>query len=150
MIEKYVGNKDPEVDRRMPAIKFAFEGVKKVLDENVELVYAQEAPLYSDHLMVAGRVDLVAKWAGRNAIVDFKTSNRFKKREDIVNYYLQETAYAIMFEERTGIPIVGLVTVIMVDDRPEPLIYKEHRDFWAPELISAIEEYRRLKLFGRK
>jgi ATP-dependent exoDNAse (exonuclease V) beta subunit len=44
-------------------------------------VYAQEVPLYSDQLKVAGRVDLIAEWGGQLAIVDFKTSRKPKERK---------------------------------------------------------------------
>ena len=45
------------------------------------------------------------------AIIDWKTSKYAKKREYIEsNYFMQEAAYAVMFEERTGIPVERLVT----------------------------------------
>ena len=55
-------------------------------------------------------------------------------------------AYAIMWEERTGMPIVNTVVVMDVDDN-EPLVFKEHRDNWTTLLLDTIKEYNRRKLF---
>jgi hypothetical protein len=65
----------------------------------------------------------------------------------IENYFIQEAAYAIMWEERTGIPITNLVTIIAVDGE-EPQVFKEHRDNWAPKLLETINEYKRRKIFS--
>lgn len=86
----------------------AFNALKLKLNK-VDEVWGQEVALYSDMLQVAGRCDLVGKYKGIPAIVDFKTASRVKKREDIRNYELQLTFYAIahneMFETdiKTGI-----------------------------------------------
>ena len=121
------------------------------LDNNLNKVYAQEAPLYSDHLGLAGRVDCVGVWDGKNSIVDYKTSRKVKKKEWVSNYFMQCAAYAIMWEERTGMPITQLVVLIAVDDN-EPQVFVEHRDNWTEKLIDTIgkykEEKRREKVFG--
>ena len=62
-------------------------------------VYAQEAALYSEHLGLAGRVDCVGEFDGVPSIIDFKTSKKLKKKDSITNYFIQESAYAIMWEE---------------------------------------------------
>ena len=75
-----------------------------------------------------------------------KTSGKLKSKKWIENYFIQESAYAIMFEERTGIPIVNLVTVIVVDNE-EPQVFVEHRDNWTDKLLETISEYTRRKIF---
>ena len=107
-------------------------------------IYAQECPLYSKHLGVAGRVDCVAEFDGKLSIIDFKTSLKPKKKEWISKYFMQETAYAIMWEERTGKPITQLVTIMDVDDN-EPLLFIEHRDNWAKQLLQTIDDYKNPK-----
>jgi genome maintenance exonuclease 1 len=89
---------------------------------------------------LAGRVDCVAEWDGVLSIIDYKTSKKAKKKDWITNYFIQETFYAIAFEERTNIPITQLVTVIAVDN-DDPQVFIEHRDNWDKELITTIEEY---------
>ena len=62
----------------------------------IDNVYAQEVPLYSKLLKLAGRVDCVAEYKGKLSIIDFKGSTREKRISDIDNYFQQATAYAIM------------------------------------------------------
>ena len=52
-----------------------------------------------------------------------------------------------MWEERTGMPITNLVTIISVDGEPAQ-VFKEHRDNWAPKLLETIDEYAKRKMFG--
>jgi genome maintenance exonuclease 1 len=147
IIEDYINNKEDYSEGYMPNVIENFKDVKGILDERIGKVYAQEVPLYSEHLELAGRVDCVAEFDGVLSIVDFKTSRKLKKKEWIEGYFIQESAYAIMWEERTGIPIVNLVTIISVDGE-EAQVFKEHRDNWAPKLLETINEYKTRKMFG--
>lgn len=148
IIEKYLDNDPDYSEKYMPNIIDNFKAIQNILDTRVGKIHAQEAPLYSDHLGLAGRVDCVGEFDGVLSIIDFKTSKKTKKYEWITNYFIQESAYAIMWEERTGIPIVNLVTIISVDNE-EPQVFKEHRDNWTPKLLKTIEEYRHRKIMGR-
>jgi len=148
ILERYVNNDPIHVDKILPHIYQSLLDLKPILDERLSKVYAQEAPLYSDHLGVAGRVDCVGVWDGKNSIIDYKTSRKPKRREWIQNYFIQCAAYAIMWEERTKMPITQLVVVISVDGN-EPQVFIEHRDRWTEKLIETINEYKRRKLFGR-
>ena len=148
LLEKYVDN-DPDYAKGvMPHVLQSFYDVKNVLDTNLTTVYAQEAPLYSEHLGLAGRVDCVGVWDGKNSIVDYKTSRKPKKKEWIEGYFLQCCAYAIMWEERTGMPITQLVVMIAVDNE-DPQVFIEHRDNWDKRLLEVIQLYKTEKLFGR-
>lgn len=148
LLEKYVDNDPDYAEGVMPHILQSFYDVKDILDTKLNKVYAQEAPLYSDHLGLAGRVDCVGVWEGKDSIVDYKTSRKPKKKEWIDGYFMQCCAYSIMWEERTGIPITQLVVMIAVDNE-EPQVFIEHRDNWTEKLWNVINEYRREKLFGR-
>lgn len=147
IIEDYINNKEDYSEGYMPNVIENFKDVKGILDERIGKVYAQEVPLYSEHLELAGRVDCVAEFDGVLSIVDFKTSRKLKKKKWIEGYFIQESAYAIMWEERTGMPIVNLVTIISVDGE-EAQVFKEHRDNWAPKLLETINEYKTRKMFG--
>ena len=140
IIEKYINNDENFKDGYTPDIISSFIAVKSILDDRIGRVFAQEAPLYSNHLGVAGRVDCVAEFDGKLSIIDFKTSLKPKRLEWIKNYFMQESAYAIMWEERTGQPIVQLVTIISVDDH-EPQVFIEHRDNWVRPLRETIAQY---------
>jgi hypothetical protein len=153
--EQYVNN-DPDYDKymainpdngemkmttRTPDLIDSFLKIKPILDERLSLVHAQEAPLYSTHLGVAGRVDCVGVFDGKLSIIDYKTSMKPKRLDWIKNYFMQESAYAIMWEERTGMPITQLVTVISVDNH-EPQVFVEHRDNWVRPLRDTIAQYK--------
>ena len=144
--ENYVNNDPDYKNGLMPDVLATFNTIKPILDERIGIVYGQELPLYSEYLGIAGRVDCVAQFDGVRSIIDYKTSRRVKTADKIHSYFMQEAAYAVMWEERTGLPITNLVTIIAVDDN-DPLVFKEHRDNWIPELQKTIAEYKRRKLF---
>jgi genome maintenance exonuclease 1 len=101
--------------------------------------------LYSDYLQVAGTVDCIAEYEGKMAVIDFKTSARAKTRDEIHSYFMQTAAYAVMFEERTGISVGKLVILMTVDGQRTPLVFIEKRDTWIKEFIQVREDYSRLK-----
>ena len=148
VLERYVDNEEDYFKDANLIVKSNFMEVKEILDSRLTKVYAQEAALYSEHLGVAGRVDCVGVFDGKNSIIDYKTSAKTKKKDWCEGYFIQETAYAIMWEERTGMPITQLVTLIAGDEGAQ--VFIEHRDNWSKKLIETIAEYRRRKLFGHK
>jgi|TARA_R110002073_G_scaffold246845_2_gene409614 genome maintenance exonuclease 1 len=139
LCEQYVLNEDIDFKKVIPTNLFMFKQIKPILDKYLNEVYAVECTLYSDYLKVAGQVDCVGLWNGDPAIIDFKTSNKRKPKSWISNYFMQEAAYAVMFEERTGIPITTLVTVIAVE-QDEPQMFIVHRDNY----IHMFQEYREI------
>jgi hypothetical protein len=78
------------------------------------------------------------------SIVDFKTSKRLKTREDISNYFMQCAAYAVAFEERTGIAVSQLVILMGVDDEA-PLVFIEKRDDWIGQFLQLRDLFERNK-----
>ena len=116
-----------------------FQSIQPTLDE-IELVYAQERTLFSHHLKTAGRVDCVGKFRGKNHIIDFKTSSKPKKKEWIDNYFMQGSAYAVMWEEMTKIPIAYIAIIIAVAD-DQPQVFIEHRDNWISKFIEIRNQY---------
>lgn len=119
-----------------------FRSISPYLDR-INNIHCLETQLYSDHLQVAGTVDCVAEFDGKLSIIDFKTSKRTKSRDDIHGYFMQTAAYAVMFEERTGIPVGRLVIIMSVDD-DKPLLFQEKRDDWINRFIELREDYSKL------
>lgn len=146
--EKYLDNEEDFAEGFTPDVLQTFLTMKETFDNRISAVYAQEAALYSEYLGLAGRVDCVGVFDGKLSIIDFKTSKKLKKRDWINNYFIQESAYAIMWEERTGTPVTQLVTIIGCDGEDEAQVFVEHRDDWAPKLLETINEYKRRKIFG--
>lgn len=100
LFENYL--KGNEIRFKHPTLKDHFLQAKPLLDK-IELVYANEIPLYSKVIKVAGRCDCVAVIDGEIQIIDFKTSKNFKESEQIESYKMQCSAYAFMLEEIYGI-----------------------------------------------
>jgi genome maintenance exonuclease 1 len=88
--------------------------------------------LWSKTLGLAGRTDCIADYDGKLSIIDFKASTKQKREEDIDNYFAQATAYALMFQERTGIIIENFAIIIACEDgilqvfQGKPLHYVKH------------------------
>jgi hypothetical protein len=120
-----------------------FSSLRPHLDK-IDNIHCLETPLYSHHLRVAGTVDCIAEYDGRLSVIDFKTSAKPKRAEWIDNYFMQTSAYAVMFEEMTGRPVNRLVIIIGVDDH-EPQIFLEKRDNWINDFIKVREEFRQTK-----
>jgi genome maintenance exonuclease 1 len=122
----------------MPNIKALFQQLKPELDKSIGKIYALEQALYSDELEVAGRVDCIAEWNGELSIIDFKTSSKLKEEGHIQNYFMQCTAYAIMFEERTGRPIDKIVVAIAVENE-QPQIFVRSKLDYVTELMKYVK-----------
>lgn len=120
-----------------------WESIKGKLD-GINNIYALEQQLYSDHLQIAGTVDCVAEYENKLSVIDFKTSRRLKSKENIRDYFMQCSAYAVAFEELTNIPVSKLVIIMAVEDE-ETQIFVENRDTWIGHFVDLREEYRRWK-----
>jgi hypothetical protein len=142
LAEKYLNNEPNWKKGAMPSNLHSFMQLKPILDERVNNVWAQEVPLYSDRLKIAGRVDLIAEYRGELAIIDFKTARKKKKTEWIQNYFMQTAFYAAAFFERTGIPIKKGV-ILITPDGSEPQVFETSTHDYLPKLIETRKEYRR-------
>ena len=140
IIEDYLNNDLNGQYNENPLGMDMFTMIQPTLDGRLDNIHAQEVALYSKHLGVAGRVDCIAEFDNKLSVIDFKTSRREKKHEWIHDYFKQASAYSIMWEEQTGMPIVQLVVLVMVDDS-NPQIFIEHRDNWTESLIESIDYY---------
>ena len=125
LCEHYLLGKNPEPDIFDAEM---FNSMKYWL-QDIDKIHCLETPLYSDFLQVAGTVDCIAEFQGKLSVIDFKTSSKPKDRDDIYNYFMQTAAYAVAFEERTGIP-VGRLVIIMGVDNDDPRLFIEKRDNW--------------------
>ena len=145
IVERYLRNED--TSDNLPHIKQSLANLRPILDKSIGKIFGLETALYSRHLGMAGRCDCIAEFDGVPSIIDFKTSRYPKQKEKISNYFAQASAYAIMFEERTGLAIPNTVIVMDVDDQG-PLVFKEHRDNYIDLLLDTKKEYDRRKLFS--
>jgi genome maintenance exonuclease 1 len=147
LVERYMEGKGVDatttdsnglVDENLSAtVLDLFEQMRPYIDRRIDNVVAQETPLWSDLLELAGRVDLISDYDGKLSIVDFKGSTKAKKPEDIENYFLQATAYSIMWQERTGTPVKQIVILISTEEGIVQEFIEDPKD-WVPKLREAI------------
>ena len=117
-----------------------FQSAKPTLNR-INNINCLETFLYSHYLGLAGRVDCIAEFDGELAVIDFKTSTKIKQEDYIEHYYVQETAYAAMFLELTGIEVKKIVTLITVEDGAVQVFEKYNLDDYLQLLKSYIKEF---------
>ena len=119
---------------------------------HVDEFWGVEVPVYYSGLY-AGTTDCVGVWKGRPAIMDFKQTNKPKKREWIEDYFLQLAAYAAAHNDTHGTAID--TGVILMAQQPELLedgsyskpVYTEYTvesdEFahWHNEWLKRVEQY---------
>lgn len=138
--EDYIANKlnDMKIRMMMPNIKELFLQLRPEIDAHVGTVYSIEQALYSDKLQVAGRTDLIADWDNEIAVIDYKSSTKEKLEENIQNYFMQGTAYALMFEELVGEPIDKIVIAIAVEESRKPQIFVRNKNNYINPLMELL------------
>ena len=141
MIEDYLNNEldlDKYADKHLAKILFV---QAKGMLSRINNIHFQEAPLYSHEFAIAGRVDCIAEFDGKLSIIDFKTSSKEKKEEWIEGYLVQETGYAKMYEERSGIKVEQIVTLITCQTG-DTQVFVKNPDDYVPLLKDYIREYK--------
>lgn len=140
MVEKYLDNDpDPTNGHHIKNV-VEFKTLRMYL-RRINNIVTQESPLWSDTMRVAGRVDCIGEFDGKLSLIDFKTSTNEKKSDQIQDYYLQTTAYALMFQELYGIQIDNLVIIMSVEKGPMPLLFQERVDPYIEPLIKRINKF---------
>ena len=117
MCEDYLNNNFDETKHKKDFLPYClFKELSAHLLCKIDMIRSQECGLYSDKYKVAGRVDCIAEYDGVLSIIDFKTSRRERNDDWNENYYIQGSAYAEMFEERTSQPINQVVILVVTED----------------------------------
>ena len=112
----------------------------------VEEYYGSEVTLYYPGLY-AGSTDLVCNHNGLETIVDFKQSNKPKKKEWVEDYYLQIAAYAMAHDYVHGSAIRQGVIMMCTPD----LYYQEFRitdhelRTWKHKFLKRLDMYHEIK-----
>jgi len=89
--------------------------IEKGLKNRLQEFWGLEVTLYYPELY-AGATDVVGVYDGSESIVDFKQSNKPKKKEWIEDYKLQLAAYALAHNEVYGTNIMKGVNLICTKD----------------------------------
>jgi hypothetical protein len=137
LVEEYLKGETPSERGVLPLGLFKL--LKPYVDQ-INNVHCLETIMYSHKLTIAGQVDCVAEYNGELSVIDFKTANKAREEGWIDNYFLQTTAYAVMYEEIFKKPIKQIVVLIAAEDGTVACFKKEKKDFIEP-LGKAIEDF---------
>lgn len=141
LIEKYIGNETLNKKEIDPFTLDLFLQIKNEIDK-IDNIKAIESPLYSNLLKLAGRVDCIAEYDGVLSVIDFKGSTKQKKEEDIDNYFMQATAYSVMWQELTKQKVNNIVILISCEDG-EPQVFQKKPIDYVKQLKECIQNYER-------
>jgi hypothetical protein len=109
--------------------------------DRIGTIYAIEVPLWSKKVGLAGRTDCIGEFDGVPSVIDFKSSNYPKSEDAIQDYFMQATAYALMWQDRTGQELRNIAILIGVEDGGCQVFTADPRDY-VPDLVEAIQTYR--------
>jgi hypothetical protein len=140
MAEKYLNNSKTVTVGYQQKHICGFNQLKFKLNQ-INNIRAQEVALYSDIMKVAGRVDCVGEYNDVLSIIDFKTSNNNKTNDMIYDYFLQCTAYAIMWHELTGESIENITILMSVERSMVPLVFQAKIDKYISPLLQRIDQF---------
>ena len=142
MCEDYINNDFDEEKHKKKFLPYVlFNQLRESVLQKIDNVNAQECGLYSDKYKVAGRVDCIAEYEGKLSIIDFKTSSKERSDDWNESYYIQASAYAEMFEERTGITIDQVVILVVTEDGVVQEFVKNKKEY-LPLLSDVIKEWK--------
>jgi len=139
LVEKYLNNEEMDRKKINFADLFLFSQAEAEID-NIDNIHLLETTLWSDTLKLAGRVDCIAEYNGRLSVIDFKSASKEKPISDIKEYFMQATAYAIMYQERYGKAIDNIV-IIMSSEDGMVNVYEMNPMNYVEDLFNTIKEY---------
>ena len=104
--------------------------------------WGTEVALYYPKIY-AGTTDLVGLHENAESIIDFKQTNKLKKREWIDDYFIQLTAYACAHNEVYGTKIKKGVILMCTADNvyQEFIIEGAEFDSWSDKWFKRVEQY---------
>ena len=137
LVEQYLKGETPSIRDVLPLGMFRL--LKPYLDQ-VDNIHCLEQIMYSKKLTIAGQVDCIAEYNGKLSVIDFKTANKERVDSWNENYYIQCTAYAIMYEELFGTPIEQIVILQAGEDGSAKSFVKNKADY-EEKLSKAIQDF---------
>jgi genome maintenance exonuclease 1 len=157
-LENYIKGETLKETVSNPYAQQSLVMAKKVIAEgmcHVDEVWGSEVPLYFPELY-AGTTDCVGIHKGDQSILDFKQTNKPKKREFIDDYFIQLTAYAMAHNEVHGTNIrKGVILMCVKPEEITPGVWAEPQyqefvlepsdfDYWTERWCQRVSEYYRL------
>jgi genome maintenance exonuclease 1 len=138
VMEDYLGEKIVPKD---PFDRMKFDLLKPCLDK-ITSIRAIEIPMWSDNILLAGRVDCIAEYDGKLAVVDFKTAGKDKTKDQILNYFHQTTAYAYMWNQsHEKEDLIERVVILIVTDDGTLQEFVESPSNYKKSMFDTIKTY---------
>jgi hypothetical protein len=144
-LENYVLNGETGEPGSNPYSKQSHQMAHTIISQglsNCPEFWGTEISLYFPEIY-AGTTDLVGLHNSDEAILDFKQTNKPKKREWIEDYFLQLTAYANAHNEVYGTKIrKGVILMCSADNQYQEFIVEGNEfDTWSDNWWRRVEEY---------
>lgn len=140
LAEDYILGKDLDIKSLDHRTQDLFHLLKPEIDK-IDEIYALETPLWSKKIGLAGRVDCIGLHEGKIKVIDFKGSTRPKDARDIQNYFLQATAYCLMWQDMTG-QKVNDFSIFLASEEGIFQHFAEKTKNFVSDLKKTIEEFK--------
>jgi len=136
-------------EKRVPGNNLVHVQANKMADiiiengiANVDEVWGIEQGLYYPG-MYSGTTDLCGVYKGNPSIMDFKQTNKPKKKEWVDDYYLQMAAYATAHNKVYGTNIrEGHIFMCSRDLQYQQFdLWPDEFDYWADQWLDRVAEY---------
>ena len=137
LVEQYMKNQTPSIRDVLPLGLFKL--IKPYVDK-IDNIQMLETIMYSKKLTLAGQVDCVADYNGKLSVIDFKSANKERLESWVENYFLQTTAYSMMYEELYGVKIDQLVILLACEDGVAQCFIKSRADY-EKKLLESIDNF---------
>ena len=137
LVEQYMQNQTPSIRDVLPLGLFKL--IKPYIDK-IDNIRMLETIMYSKKLTLAGQVDCVADYNDKLSVIDFKSANKEREEGWIENYFLQTTAYSMMYEELYGDKIEQLVVILACEDGVAQCFIKNRADY-EKKLLESIDNF---------
>ena len=112
------------------------------LANNIVEFWGVEVPIYYSGLY-AGTTDCIGVWKDRPAILDFKQTNKPKKKEWIGDYFMQLAAYALAHNSTHGTDIKsGVILMCSANNEYQEFeVFDDEFEHWTQEWLKRVELY---------
>jgi len=149
VVERLLLNRDLPAPRTWLAVK-GYQMGYKLIEEffpHVNEVWGAEIPLYYPN-RYAGTSDCIGVYKSDPSIIDFKQTNKMKKREWIEDYFIQLAAYAMAHNKVHGTSIrQGVIMMVAQDGQVQEFVtcgreFDSYGDKW----LRKVEAFERLQL----
>mgnify|MGYP001556951898 FL=1 len=145
ILEQWVKN-EPVTDKITLQSKIMAETVIRNIENDIDEVWGSEVNLCYPEVY-AGTTDLVGVYKGKPTIMDFKQTNKPKKREWIDDYFMQGCAYALAHNHLYNTEIKNIAIFMCSRDCDFQLFEIDQAQFdkWSLKWTNRVSEFYKIK-----